>query len=96
MKRSLIKIIYRTCTRIWMFCFGVYWVPKKKLKISDFDETYPAEDYKDRKDRAPILVCNHLGYLDTIYMTNTSFVPSLTAKAEVANYPILGKTGSAI
>lgn len=29
-------------------------------------------------------------------MTNTRFVPSLTAKAEIANYPILGKTGSAI
>lgn len=94
--RGFLKLCYRVTTKIWLVAFGACWIKKQNVKIKEIDESYPEEDYKDREDKAPIIISNHYGYLDTIYMVSTKYVPSLMAKKETENMPLLGSVFAAI
>jgi 1-acyl-sn-glycerol-3-phosphate acyltransferase len=76
----------------WGVCFacGLIFPKFKKLKIKDFDKDYP--DYSNRTDRAPVIISNHVSWLDP--MLYTSFLKiSYLSKAEIGKVPLFGTIG---
>ncbi len=75
------------------FACGLIFPRFKKLKISDFDKTYP--DYSKRTDRAPVIVSNHVSWLDP--MLYSSFLTiSYLSKAAIGKTPFFGTIGRGV
>ena len=75
--------------RLFLFYFGIYWISKEKLDISNYDSNYqpPSES---PETTPPIVVSNHVSFLDLFYhacSNNFSFV----CKKELLNAPIIGR-----
>ena len=60
-KRVFAKFMMKWNARLGLFASGVFWIEKKYYKISDFDTTYPEQNYVGRKEikNPPIIISNH-------------------------------------
>lgn len=88
-RRLMIRGVTAGLTRLMLYCCGVYHIERKYHKITDFDPTYPKELLK-RKERAPIVVSNHISFLDVFYFAVCRHNPCFMAKREIADWPIIG------
>ena len=90
-KRGWFKFWIRISMTLLLMQFGIFCVPTTHRKISEFDKNYPEKTYKGRKELAspPILIANHFGYLDSMYLLSR-FAPSFVAKSAVRKIPLIG------
>jgi len=84
---DLIGII---ATKSIIFCTGFWKVTTIKKKISEYDSDYPEHLYKDREQKAHILVSNHVSWIETMYYCSVKECPSFLAKSVIKNYPLFG------
>ena len=91
-KRKFFKFCIRVTQRTLLFGFGVLWIETKKLKIKDFDSDYPYKNYekRDELNEPPVIIANHTGMLDPMYLSSTKYCPSFVAKDMVKKTPLVG------
>ncbi len=94
-KKLLITFLISLGSRILMFCSGVYWIRKTKKNIADFDKTYPLSNSLKKNEIAPLVVSNHVSWLDSLYYCY-DISPSFLAKSDVANLPFIGACAKAL
>lgn len=90
-RRFIIRNASRILARSCLYSFGFYNIKHKKLNISNIDPSYPKEHESDlQKKPAPIVISNHISWVDIfIYMTSPE-CPSFMAKHDVEKYPLVG------
>jgi len=77
----VVHLIVMTC--------GFYYVKEKRARIKDYISDY--EDSKEEQEQeAPILIYNHVSYLDVIYLISSRFAPSFISKIDVKDYYMIG------
>lgn len=71
--------------RALLFCFGILWISKRKVKISDFIADYKPKS--DPSEKAPINISNHSSWMDMFFylMEDVSFL----SKDEVSRMPFV-------
>jgi 1-acyl-sn-glycerol-3-phosphate acyltransferase len=71
------------CARICLFLVGFYWIPIQGRKASCKVVESTLNLFKD----APIIVCNHISYIEPIFFTGQGC--SHVAKAAIGQLPLL-------
>lgn len=68
------------------FIFGLYWMPTRELKINDFWAGYkPLQDVS----RAPIVISNHVSYMDMWVLLHIRELPGFLAKQSITKFPVV-------
>ena len=69
------------------FCLGFYRMPTRLLSLKDY-----WADYKPQQDvsRAPLIISNHVSYLDMWTLLHVSEIPGFLAKSSIRHLPIVG------
>lgn len=82
----IVKYLFKSFFRPFIWLVGVTWIKRTKLRINDVIASY--KPVKDASKTAPLVVSNHTGWFDMFFylMHNISFL----AKKEIANAPIVG------
>ncbi|KRX03324.1 Protein kinase-like domain [Pseudocohnilembus persalinus] len=75
---------------------GVWWISKKYDKIINYESDYPEQQYKDRKGKPSILISNHQGYLEILYLLLNKNIPSFVSKEAVLKIPVVGKAAKSL
>ncbi|EAR88356.1 acyltransferase (macronuclear) [Tetrahymena thermophila SB210] len=96
-KRNSIVYVSRVIARIILFCCGIYWIDKKNAQIHDYDKEYPLSHNlrSGKSNRAPIIVSNHVTWIDIMYFCSCSHFPSYLSKKDVQNIPFFGAAAKA-
>jgi len=96
-RRGYIKLVTRFFSRLCLYGLGFYYIKRVKLDIADFDPSYPKEKAANQKgNSAPIIVSNHVSFIDIFLQIYNPEVPSFVAKAAIKNYPIFGAGATAL
>lgn len=96
-RRGYIKFVIRLFSRLALHGLGFFWIKRIKLDISEFDPSYPKEQYADRKaEYAPIVISNHVSFIDIFFHLCGPEVPSFVSKAAIKKYPIFGSGATAL
>ena len=62
--------------RIFIWLAGVYYIEEKNAKVSDFDESYPEDKYINRKETIPVIVSNHISWVESMAAIQSHFACS--------------------
>ena len=84
-----------TVVRIITFCCGFHYISEKTARIKDYLPEYE-ENPEELKREAPVLIYNHVSYLDVIYLIHSKFAPSFISKIDVKNYIMIGSICSGL
>jgi len=87
-RRVIIRVSTYVLPRIIFFCWGFYWIEKKSHRITDLDPTYPKD--KPALKVAPMIVSNHISFLDIFYYLTSRHCPGFLSKASIAKVPFVG------
>lgn len=93
-RRTLVRVNSYLFPRLIFWCWGFYWIEKKYHRIADLDPTYP-KDQKNPSIKAPVIVSNHISFIDIVYYLTSRYCPGFLSKAGVAKVPIVGKIAKA-
>jgi len=97
LRRAFIKCSAYFWSRVALIGLGFYWIRREKLNISDYDPSYPRDAAEKHKNApAPIVVSNHVSFIDIFLYMCVREVPSFLAKAEIKKYPIFGGGATAL
>lgn len=88
-RRKMVKMIVSSCCRIILFLAGLYKITIIEEKINDYLPNYTTNK-EEKQIRAPLIVCNHVSWVDTLYLMSSRFSPSFLAKEEVSHIPVIG------
>lgn len=96
-KRNAIMYASRLFARYIMFSCGIYWVEKRQAQINDYDKEYPSTYNIStcKTQRAPIIISNHITWIDIMYHLSYSDFPSFLSKKEVQDIPLFGAAAKA-
>jgi len=90
-RKILIKSSSQILARSCLYSFGFYWIKHVKLDISSVDPTYPRTAILQNEGRpAPVIVSNHISWIDIFLHMTTLESPGYLSKSDVANYPFIG------
>ena len=90
-RRTMVRSLTSIFPRIILYCAGFYNIKIEKRLLSNVDPTYPrTQVLLNQNCRAPIIVSNHISWVDIFAHMIYSESPSFLAKKDVANYPIVG------
>lgn len=97
LRRTLIKTSAYFWSRIALYGLGFLWIKRVNLNISDYDPSYPRDAAQTHNNqKAPIVVSNHVSFIDIFLYMCCREVPSFLAKAEIKKYPIFGSGATAL
>lgn len=86
-RRKIVKhLAFISCRAILLFA-GFYKIETIPEKLENYIPNYVTQE---KNGKAPIIVCNHVSWVDTICMMASSFCPSFLAKEEISHMPIVG------
>jgi len=96
-RRGFIKLFTRLFSRFCLYSLGFLYIKRVKLDIPEFDPSYPKENQDSQKgNSAPIIVSNHVSFIDIFLHLCNPEVPGFVAKAAIKNYPIFGAGATAL
>ena len=88
-RRKWIKLITSSTCRTILFIAGIYYIPYVQEKIKTYLADY-VNNNTSKNQKAPIMVCNHVSWVDTLFLVSSPFCPSFLAKEEVSHIPFIG------
>lgn len=90
-RRKIVKALGSSGSRIILFLAGLYKITIIEEKINNYLPNYTASQEQNQEPvRAPLIVCNHVSWIDTLYLVSSRFCPSFLAKDEVSHMPVVG------
>jgi len=91
LRRIFMRSVIQSLARSALFALGFYKIDYKKLNISDYDPTYPkTEVLKNESTHAPIVISNHVSWIDILIHMASDNSPSFLAKKAVGSMPLVG------
>eukprot|EP01017_Pseudomicrothorax_dubius_P034851 TRINITY_DN4820_c0_g2_i1.p1 TRINITY_DN4820_c0_g2~~TRINITY_DN4820_c0_g2_i1.p1 ORF type:complete len:361 (-),score=65.45 TRINITY_DN4820_c0_g2_i1:161-1243(-) len=91
----ILRHFNQICPRLVLFGAGFWWIPRIPVNIWDVDPTYP-RTYATRKDRAPLVVSNHVSWADILCILTTDECPSFISKKSIAKIPVVETVAKAM
>jgi len=90
-RKLLIKTVCQILARTCLFALGFHWIKTVHTEITAHSPTYPRVNALKNQNRpAPLILSNHVSWVDIfIYMTSLE-CPGFLAKSDVADYPLVG------
>ena len=96
-RRLIIRSACQTLSRSCLFALGFYHIKHVKLDISDYDSTYPrVQILKHQGEPAPVVISNHVSWVDIFLHMTSEECPSFMAKHAVEKYPLVGPIAQAL
>ena len=75
---------------------SAFWSTKKKLKVSDFLADYGKYEEKNKENKAPIMISNHITGMDYQFYTQEYDMPSFMVVDLIKNFPLIGTGAESI
>ena len=91
-RRKMIHLFSSTLCRSILFIAGIYKINVVREKIEKYIPNYQT---KDKNQKAPMVICNHVSWVDTLCMISI-LCPSFVAKEEVSHIPVVGFVAKAL
>lgn len=87
-RKYFLKFFVSYTCRFLLFIAGIYRIRILEEKIENYMPNYRPN--LNSNSQAPIIVSNHVSWIDTLFYLSSTFFPSFVAKEEVSFMPIVG------